>query len=219
VTGGTGILGRAVTESLRKDGFEVVVAARGHKAFEPDQEDEEISFATLDVTDPESIARTVDAEGPISVLVHLVGAFKGGAPLHETPIQVWDEMNEVNLRSAFLCARAVLPAMLRQGWGRIVLVSSRSAQRGFTGNAAYSVAKAGLATLAQAIAEECRGTDVTANVVAPSTIDTPENRGAWPTANHDCWVDPGSIATAISFLSSEAAGDLRGAWLPVYGSV
>jgi NAD(P)-dependent dehydrogenase (short-subunit alcohol dehydrogenase family) len=199
---------------LRSDGFDVVVAARRNKAVA-----EGARFATIDVTDPESIAAVVSGHGPIAALVHLAGAYEGGAPLHETPVETWDSMQAVNLRSAFLCARAVLPGMLEAGWGRVVFVSSRSAHRGLSGNAAYSVAKSSLGTLARAIAEECRGTGVTANVVAPSTVDTPANRAAWPEASHDKWVAPESVAAAISFMTSDAAGDVRGAWLPVYGSV
>lgn len=139
--------------------------------------------------------------------------------MDETAPEDWDRLIGLNLRSAFVCARAVLPGMLEAGWGRIVFVSSRSARRGLGRNAAYSVAKAGLGPLAEAISEECRDVNVTANVVAPSTIDTPQNRAAWPDARHDRWVAPGNVAAAISFLTSEAAGDVRGAWIPVFGSV
>lgn len=72
--------------------------------------------------------------------------------------------------------------------------------------------------LAETIAEETRGNDVTANVVAPSTLDTAANRAAMPSADHDSWVAPEQVAAAIAYLSSEAAGDIRGGWLPLYGS-
>ena len=214
VTGGSGALGEAVVSALRGRGFDVVVGARGNKAVS-----EGIPFVTLDVTNPESIASAVAARGPFAALVHLVGAYKGGLRVQETPVETWEAMVRVNLSSAFLCARAVLPAMIEANWGRIVFVSSRSAYRGLAGNGAYSVAKSGLAALAGAIAEETRGTGITANVVAPSTVDTPANRAAWPDAKHECWVSPDNVAETISFLVSDAAGDVRGAWLPVYGSV
>lgn len=199
---------------MRDDDFRVVVGARGNKAVPAD-----VDFVALDVTDPASIQKAVEAHAPVAALVHLVGAYRGGTPVQDTAVESWDALLSVNLRSAFLCARAVLPGMLEMDWGRIVFVSSRSAERGLAGNAAYSVAKAALGPLARAIAEECRGTGVTANVIVPSTIDTPQNRAAWPDAPHDKWVAPATVAATISWLVSNAAGDVRGAWLPVYGSV
>ena len=65
---------------------------------------------------------------------------------------------------------------------------------------------------------ENRGLDVTANVVSPSTLDTPANRAGMPHANFSNWVPPSDVAASISFLASDAAGQLRGAWLPAYGS-
>ena len=127
-------------------------------------------------------------------------------------------MFSLNLDSAFLCARAVLPSMLERDWGRVVFVSSRTARQDRAGQAAYAIAKAGVAVLAETIAEETVGTSVTANVVAPSTLDTPANRRAMPNADHTRWVGPEQVAASIAFLASDAAGQLRGAWLPVYGS-
>lgn len=127
-------------------------------------------------------------------------------------------MMDLNLRSAFLCSRAVLPGMRERDWGRVVLVSSRTAHENRSGQAAYAIAKAGVAVLAETIAEESRGTRITANVIAPSTLDTPANRRAMPDADHSAWVSPADIAASIAFLASEEAGQLRGAWLPAYGS-
>ena len=183
---------------------------------------ERLLLAETDVTDPASIASTVEdvgaGLGDVDALVHLVGAWKGGEEVHELSEETWDRMQNLNLRSAFLCARAVLPGMRERGWGRIVLVASRTARRNRAGQAAYEVAKAGVAVLAETIAEENRGRDVTANVVAPSTLDTPANRAALPDADFSAWVPPEDVAASIAFLASDEAGQLRGAWLPVYGS-
>jgi NAD(P)-dependent dehydrogenase (short-subunit alcohol dehydrogenase family) len=108
--------------------------------------------------------------------------------------------------------------MRARDWGRIVLVSSRTARKDRSGQAAYAIAKSGVAVLAETIAEEAVGTGVTANVVAPSTLDTPANRSAMPDADHGTWVQPADAAASIAFLASEAAGQLRGTWLPLYGS-
>lgn len=183
---------------------------------------EDLFLLETDVTDAASIANGIEevtkALGPVEGLVHLVGGWKGGTPVHELPLEVWDRMLDLNLRTAMLCCRAVLPSMREAGWGRIVLVSSRTARESRSGQAAYAIAKAGVSVLAETIAEENRGIDVTANVVAPSTLDTPANRAAVPEADFNAWVPTSDVAASISFLVSQEAGQLRGAWLPVYGS-
>jgi NAD(P)-dependent dehydrogenase (short-subunit alcohol dehydrogenase family) len=226
VTGGTGALGTAVTKRLLDDGHRVVAtwvvkeSAEALRDYVGDTE--RLLLLETDVTDSGSIAATVeDVEphfGAVEVLVHLVGGWKGGEPVHDHSEESWDRMLDLNLRSAFLCSRAVLPAMRGAGWGRIVLVSSRTARQGRSGQAGYAVAKAGVAVLAETIAEENRGLDVTANVVAPSTLHTRANRAAMPNSDFGAWVPLADVAATISFLASNEAGQLRGAWLPVYGS-
>lgn len=222
VTGGTGALGTAVTRRFLEDGWRVAVTwvvKDEAKALETEvgARDRLLLFET-DVTDPASIEATISEVGRVGALVHLVGGWKGGEPVGEHSLETWDRMLTLNLRSAFLCCRAVLPSMLEDNWGRVVLVSSRTARQGRAGQAAYAIAKAGVAVLAETIAEETRGTGITANVVAPSTLDTPANRKAMPNADYSRWVPISEVAAAIAFLTTEEAGQLRGAWFPVYGS-
>ena len=226
VTGGTGALGTAVTQRLLADGHRVAAtwlvkeqaeALRGYIG-----PTERLVLVEADATDPGSVTNAVEdveAElGPVEVLIHLVGAWKGGPQVHDINLATWDQMMDLNLRSALLWSRAVLPSMRGKGWGRLVLVSSRTARDDRSGQAAYAVSKAGVAVLAETIAEENRGLDLTANVIAPSTLDTPANRKGMPDADFSSWVPLRDVAASISFLASDAAGQLRGAWLPVYGS-
>jgi NAD(P)-dependent dehydrogenase (short-subunit alcohol dehydrogenase family) len=227
ITGGTGALGEAVTRRFLEKGHRVAVTWL--------KEDEAhslrdhlgdlragLTLVGADVTAPDSVSAAlgqIEAElGPVEVLAHLVGGYRGGEMVHNHSVQTWDSMMEINLRSAFICCRATLPAMRAGGWGRIVMVSSRAARSDRLDQAAYAVAKSGVAVLAEAIAEENRGMDVTANVVAPSILDTPANRAAMPGQDHSAWVPPDEVAATIAFLASEAAGQLRGAWLPLFGS-
>jgi NAD(P)-dependent dehydrogenase (short-subunit alcohol dehydrogenase family) len=226
VTGGTGALGPAVTKRLLDDGHRVaatwMVKEHAERLRDSIRGTERLMLVETDATDRASIAATVEdveaAFGPVDVLVHLVGGWKGGESVHELSFDTWDRMLDLNLRSALLCCRAVLPGMCDRGFGRVVLVSSRTAREGRSGQAAYAVAKAGVAVLAETIAEENRWLDVTANVIAPSTLDTAANRAAMPDSDFVAWVPPADAAASISFLASDAAGQLRGAWLPVYGS-
>lgn len=227
VTGGTGTLGRTVTRRLLEDGNRV--AATWHKkdkarglADELHALRERLTLVEADVTDPQSVAtavqRTEAQLGTVEALVHLVGGWEGGGPIHEHSLESWDRLMELNLRSAFMCCRAVLPGMYARQWGRLVLVSSRAARQERGNQGAYAAAKAGVSVLAETIAEESRGTNVTANVIAPSILDTPSNRAAMSNADHEKWVPLEDVAATVAFLISEQAGQLRGAWMPLFGS-
>jgi NAD(P)-dependent dehydrogenase (short-subunit alcohol dehydrogenase family) len=225
ITGATGTLGTAVTQRFLDLGHDVVAASSGRSGRAPGQSRDEsaarLHLLRADVTEPDSVptlvAETVDALGTIDVLVHLVGGWVGGKPIQDHSPAEWDRVLNLNLRSAFLCSRAVIPHMRGHGWGRIVLVSARAARQGREGQSVYAVAKSGVSILAEAIAEENRDKDVTANVVAPAALDTPANRAAAPSPDHSDLVPPDVVAEMIAFLASKQAGLLRGAWLPAFG--
>jgi len=181
------------------------------------------NFATVaaDLTIPaeaESAVRTViETSGRIDVLLHLTGGFAGGKPVAETDDADWGRMLGLNLHTAIHMARAVLPPMLRAGKGRIVAIGSRTGVEPAAGLSAYGVSKAALIALIRSIAAEVRNSGVTANVVLPSVIDTPANRAAMPAADFAKWVQPESIARLLLFLASDAAADINGAVIPIYG--
>ena len=223
VTGGSGGLGSAVTEAFLQDGWRVAVpvhssgASAALDALASGHGDRLTWFAADLATETgagEAVARTANWGGRLDAVVHTVGGYAGGAPLHETPVDEWDRMLTVNLRSAFLVARAAIPRL--PDGGSLVFVSARAALRGRKGHVPYAVAKAALLTLTEAIAEEYRGR-VRANAVLPGTIDTPANRAAMPGGKHDAWTPPTEIARVILFLASGASGVVSGAAVPVYG--
>jgi NAD(P)-dependent dehydrogenase (short-subunit alcohol dehydrogenase family) len=227
LTGGTGALGHVVTNRLLQSGHRVattwrVEPEREHLISDLGPHDDQLLFVAADVTDLASVDSAIDEVaaqlGGIDALVHLVGSWKGGEEVHEHSLETWTKMIEINLTSGFLCCRAALPWMRKGGWGRIVLVSARTARYDRTGQAAYSIAKAGVGLLAEVISEENRSFGVTANAIAPSILDTPANRAAMPEADHSTWIPPRDVAATIEFLCSEEAGHLQGAWLPLTGA-
>jgi NAD(P)-dependent dehydrogenase (short-subunit alcohol dehydrogenase family) len=113
--------------------------------------------------------------------------------------------------------RAALPHFLQQQSGRIVALGSRAAEQPSPAAGAYAVSKAALVMLVRTIAAEVSGTGVTANVVMPSVIDTKANRVAMPKADFSRWVQPRAIAELIAYLCSDAARDVNGATVPIYG--
>ena len=155
--------------------------------------------------------------GPIEALVHLLGGFGGGQPVAETSDTTWDGMMTLNLRAAFCSMRVVLKPMTAAKYGRIVAFGSRAGVEPIPNYAGYSVSKAGLVALVKNVAAENKELGITANVVLPSTIDTPLNRKAMPAADFSRWVKPESIAKALVWLASRDAGDVSGAVIPIYG--
>lgn len=224
ITGGAGALGRACVDAFLSDGWQVAVPT--HRAGGDDalraaaaRHGDCLTWFDADLTTEDgaarSVARTLEWGGRLDAVVHTVGGYAGGAPLHESPVEQWDRMMDVNLRSAFLVARAALPRIREDG--SLVFVSARAALRGRRGRAAYAVSKAALLALVEAVAEEQKGR-VRANAVLPSTIDTPANRAAMPDADHGSWTPPEEIARVILFLASPASAPVSGGAIPVYGA-
>ncbi len=215
ITGASGGLGTAVVEAFLGTGATVYGAALAWK----NQPHSNPRFHPLEANLIEAAEchRVAKLAAPVDALLHLVGGFDGGRPVAETPDETWEQMLGLNLRSAYSMFRAVLPAMTKAGKGRIVAVGSRAAVEPMANFAAYSVSKAALVTLVQTVALEVKDSGITANVVLPSTIDTPANRAAMPSADAAKWVTPESIAGLLVWLASDAARDVSGAAIPIYG--
>jgi NAD(P)-dependent dehydrogenase (short-subunit alcohol dehydrogenase family) len=163
------------------------------------------------------VQSTMERFGRIDVLANTVGGYRAGLPVHETPLDTWDFMLNLNARTAFVLSRAVVPHMLARGSGKIVHVAARAALAGAGKAAAYSASKAATLRLVESLAAELRRENINVNCVVPGTIDTPENRQAMPKADHSRWVPPEAIADVILFLASDAAWPVNGAAVPVYG--
>ena len=226
VTGATGNLGQAVARAFLSTGARLALAERAGDrlaALFPDliSSSEHLLSGSVDVTDPDSIQRWVDAVhtrfGRIDVLANTVGGYRAGTPVHETPVELWDAMLTLNARSVFLLSRAVVPAMLAQGSGRIIHTAARAALQGTANQAAYAVSKSAVVRLVESLGAETRQQGLTVNCVLPGTIDTPQNRAAMPSADVSRWVTPEAIADVFVFLASDAARDITGAAIPVYG--
>jgi NAD(P)-dependent dehydrogenase (short-subunit alcohol dehydrogenase family) len=173
--------------------------------------------APADVTDEAALGAFVRAvrerHGRVDVMVNGVGGFAGG-DLLATSLADWHAMMALNLTSAVIGCRAVLPAMTESGYGRIVNVASRAVLAPAGGFIAYTVSKAAVITLTQALAREVRA-GITVNAVLPSTMDTPANRRAMPGADRSGWVSTEAVARVVALLASEAAGGISGAAIPV----
>lgn len=221
VTGGTGALGRAVVRELLRAGARVAVPYRGVEAFtalaREANADDALLGRAADMADAEGAARFCDeaaaALGGLDGLAALAGGYAGAGPIEQAPAGEWAAMMQANLDTAWASCRAALPHLLRGG-GSIVTVSSRLAQTGGPGAAAYAVAKAGVLALTRALAAENAGRGVRVNCVVPGVIDTPANRAAMPTADRARWAPPEAVARMVVFLLSPDSAPLTGGILP-----
>ncbi|MCJ2544336.1 3-oxoacyl-ACP reductase FabG [Thermostichus vulcanus] len=224
LTGGTGGLGLGVTPVVLATGAELTLPYRKEKDLLALRETlpanalERIRFVQVDLLDETAIAQMIDSMRRVDGLIHLVGGFAMG-PTHEYRLEDWRKDFDLNLTTTFLVCKHSLRKMWQQGYGRIVTVGSRGAVEPGPQLAAYCASKAGVVALTRSIAAETKGTDITANVVLPSIIDTPANRAAMGSEQAELWVKPESLGQVLAFLVSEAARDLRGAVIPVYGNV
>jgi NAD(P)-dependent dehydrogenase (short-subunit alcohol dehydrogenase family) len=159
----------------------------------------------------DAVARTVvERFGRIDVLAHEMGGFAGGQSVAETDDATFEKMLDLNYRAAFYIARAVLPQMRRQGGGRILAVASRQAAEPAAMTGAYSASKAALVALIRTIALENKDRCISANAVLPGTMDTPGNPGPQ-------FVKPAQVAAMLVHLASDAAAQVTGAAIPIYG--
>lgn len=228
ITGATGALGSAIVGEFAQTEALLALTSRSPQkleqlVIETGSSAERVFTMVSDVTQADQVqdlmAAVVAHFGRVDVLLNTVGGWSGGQPVEKTSVEEWNQMLTLNLHSAFLLSRAVLPTMLEAGWGRIVHVSSKTAVEPRAKVAGYAVSKMGVITLTEVIAAEVKGTGVTANVILPSIIDTPANRASMPKADPSKWVPPERIAATMRFLCSDAAASINGARLPIYGAV
>lgn len=223
LTGAAGGLGLEVLRVLLAQGAKVTAVDHSSESSERIKKaltsDEliNVQLITANLLDEQAIIQLISSMERIDALIHTVGGFSMGKT-HEYSFAAWKKDLDLNLNTTFLVCKHSLGKMLEQNYGRIVTVGSRGAVQPGGQLAAYSAAKAGVVALTQAIADETKGTNITANVVLPSVIDTPTNRKAMGAENADQWVKPESLAAVICFLASAAAQDIRGGAVPVYGN-
>jgi NAD(P)-dependent dehydrogenase (short-subunit alcohol dehydrogenase family) len=229
VTGGTGALGSTVVAALRAAGAvchvtNMIAAELDHY---PHRNDPGVHVTTgLDLADEAAVRRFYSGLPPLWASIHLAGGF-AMSPVGETSAVDFADQFQMNALSAFLCSAAAIRAIRTRSepgpggakGGRVVNVAARPAlePRLGSGMVAYTTAKAAVAALTQAIAQETAGEEIWVNAVAPSVLDTPANRVAMPDADFGSWVAPSAVAEVITFLASPDNRVTRGAVIPVYG--
>jgi NAD(P)-dependent dehydrogenase (short-subunit alcohol dehydrogenase family) len=224
VTGAAGNLGSAVAKAFQAAGAKLALVDRAADRLPrifPDLvgSPDHLLIPSVDLTDVDGVAsmvaETLSRFGRIDVLANIAGGYRAGTPVHETPLEAWDFMLNLNARTVLIVSKAVIPHMLEQGSGKIVNVSTLAALKGQAKMAAYSASKSAVMRLTESMSAELKRKGINVNCILPSTIDTPQNREAMPNADFSRWTKPEAIADVILFLASDAARAVHGAAVPV----
>jgi 2-hydroxycyclohexanecarboxyl-CoA dehydrogenase len=237
VTGGGSGMGEATCHELGRRGHRVAVvdvnADAALRVTDELRRDGVTALAvTADVSDRPAVEAAFEAIrtglGPVSVLVTCAGLF-GFAKFADISLESWTRMIDVNLTGTFHCCQVALPDMVNAGWGRIVMISSSSAQRGSPFAAHYAASKGALLTLTKSLAREYATCGITVNNIPPSGIETPmqhqsQAAGFLPSNEQMAGNIPvghlgtgADIAAAVGFLCSPEAGFITGQTLGVNG--
>lgn len=226
VTGAAGNLGSSVAQAFLKSSANLVLVDHSQGKFAslfPDliNSKDHLLEEGVDLTEEEPVNGLADKVykqfGSIYALVNIAGGYRGGTPVHETPLETWDFLLNLNARTVFSACQAVIPIMLNQGSGKIINIAARQGLKGGAKMGAYSVSKSAVIRLTESMSAELKAHNINVNCILPGTIDTPENREAMPASDFKRWVSPNDLAEVILFLASPSARAIHGASIPVYG--
>jgi NAD(P)-dependent dehydrogenase (short-subunit alcohol dehydrogenase family) len=218
ITGANGALGTAVVKKFLDSGYLVIAVDRSGKRpdYVKDNPQYEAHKVNLD-NEEETLAFAKEAikkYGKIDGALLLAGGFAMG-DIHATDGKALKKMFSLNFETAYNIARPLFQHMLQNGYGRIVFIGSRPAMVAAEGKSklGYTLSKAMLFKLAELLNAEAKGKNVVTSVLAPSTIDTAENRESMPDAHFENWVKAEQIADVLEFICSEKGDAVRE---PVY---
>ena len=226
VTGGVSGIGAGIAARL---------ASEGARLSRWDMDAERLALAgaahvvALDVTDPDAVQRAADATeaalGKIDILVTSAGITGPNHTTWDYPVAAWDRVIDVNLKGVFYCNRAVVPAMQRNGYGRIVNIASIAGKEGNPNASAYSASKAGVIGLTKALGKELAASEIRVNCVTPAAVKTPlfsqmtQQQIDWMLSKIPIgrFGEIEEVASMVCWLASEECGFSTGAVFDVSG--
>ena len=226
VAGGAGNLGPTVVQRLADVGALPCVCGRHQKGLDElvSAIEQPIETDVVDLLDAEATRGwasdlSTRHDGRVDGLVHLVGGWRGGTPIEEAPLEDWDFLSALLVRTVQHATQAFVPHLVQSSHGRFVLVSAGQAQSPTHPNAVYAAAKAASEAWTLALADRFKATGATANVVVVGAIVTPQMRAESPDKDFSTFTPAEEIAAAIAYLCSDAASSMNGQRVTLRGAV
>ena len=224
LAGAGGSLGPTVVRRLAPAGARLALGGRHREPLEALAADAggEIDAAAVDLLDPQSARAWADgiAEklGAVDGLVHMVGGWRGGASIEEAPLDDWEFLEPLLVRTLVHATQAFTPHLLASGRGRVVVIAAAQGQSPTNTNALYAAAKAAAEAWTLALADRFRGTGCTANLVVVGAIVNQEMRDESPDKDFSTFTPAEQIAEAIAYLTSDAAASMNGQRVTLRGA-
>lgn len=225
IAGASGGLGPSVAERLASDGATIAAVDRSQEHLDSLREelelpDDRFDGRVVDLLDEQAArdwaAHLQDRFEGVDALLHLVGGWRGGQPLPQAPLEDYEWLHDLLVRTVQHTTRAFYEALTASAHGRFVLVSSSQAQTPEGTNASYAAAKAAAETWTLALADSFKDTAATANVVVVNAILTPRMREESPEKEFRGFTSAEAIAEAIAFVCSDAAASMNGKRLSLH---
>lgn len=227
ITGATGALGSLVSRVLAAQGANLALLDRDPAKLinltnSLGLSESSILAQTLDLLDPsetKSAAEAVAAKfGRIDILLHLVGGWTGGKTILEAPADDLTFMLNQHIWTSFHVIQTFVPHLVRNGWGRVIMITSPFAARPNTKGGPYAIGKSGQEALMLTLSQELKDTGVTANLLQAKTIDIKREKISAPSPDNASWTTPEELTASILYLLSDEAGTVNGVKIPLYGS-
>jgi NAD(P)-dependent dehydrogenase (short-subunit alcohol dehydrogenase family) len=222
VTGASGNLGQAVIKKLLAENYRVIGTIIPNDPVAIDTSSDHFQTEVVDLMDEnnahEFTERIIAKYNSIETAILTVGGFAMGKIAETKTADILHQV-KLNFQTTYNVARPVFMQMMKQGYGRIFLIGSRTGidMRNSKGMVAYGLSKSLIFRLAELMNDEAKGKNVVVNVIAPSTIDTPQNRKSMPDADYSKWVTAEAIADVIYFYAGEEGKIIREPVIKVYG--
>ena len=222
ITGGTGAFGRTLVKRFLDTGAKTIASFRNEtEAVKLKRVNPQVEIIKLDISSEKEILKAVSILirkfAKIDILVNTVGGYLGGKNVTQLGEDEWEAMMNLNLKSAFLISKHVIPIMKSGNGGKIIHVSSKTGLKSDGYDSAYAASKAALIRFVESISLEFREDKISINCILPTTIDTEANRRAMPNADFGKWLSSEDLANVVLFLSSSDSKVINGAAIQTYG--
>lgn len=227
ITGATGGLGSLVAYSLAQRGVRLALFDRDFDKLDvlvksldlPESRMFALKVDLLNSSETKSSAEALVAKfGRIDILLHLVGGWTGEKTIVDASADDLTFMLNQHVWTSFNAVQAFIPYLIRNNWGRIIMISSPFATHPNAKGGPFAIGKSGQETMMQTLSQELMGTGVTANLLQVKRIDTKGEKHSAPSPENASWTTLDEITTSILYLLSDEAGTVNGAKIPLYGS-